>query len=52
MTGVGAAINTARVTPGSTVAVFGCGGVGINVIQGARLAGAATIVAVDRWTAS
>ena len=48
MTGVGAAINTARVTPGSTVAVIGCGGVGINVIQGARLAGAATIVAVDR----
>jgi S-(hydroxymethyl)glutathione dehydrogenase / alcohol dehydrogenase len=48
MTGVGAAINTAKVTPGSTVAVIGCGGVGINVIQGARLAGAATIVAVDR----
>jgi S-(hydroxymethyl)glutathione dehydrogenase/alcohol dehydrogenase len=48
MTGVGAAVNTARVTPGSTVAVIGCGGVGINVIQGARLAGAATIVAVDR----
>ena len=48
MTGVGAAINTARVTPGSTVAVIGCGGVGINVIQGARLAGAATIAAVDR----
>jgi S-(hydroxymethyl)glutathione dehydrogenase / alcohol dehydrogenase len=48
MTGVGAAINTARVTPGSTVAVIGCGGVGINVIQGARLAGAAVIAAVDR----
>jgi S-(hydroxymethyl)glutathione dehydrogenase/alcohol dehydrogenase len=48
MTGVGAAINTAQVTPGSTVAVIGCGGVGINVIQGARLAGAATIAAVDR----
>jgi S-(hydroxymethyl)glutathione dehydrogenase / alcohol dehydrogenase len=48
MTGVGAAINTAKVAPGSTVAVIGCGGVGINVIQGARLAGAATIVAVDR----
>jgi S-(hydroxymethyl)glutathione dehydrogenase / alcohol dehydrogenase len=48
MTGVGAAINTARVAPGSTVAVIGCGGVGLNVIQGARLAGAATIVAVDR----
>ena len=48
MTGVGAAINTARVTPGATVAVIGCGGVGVNVIQGARLAGAAVIVAVDR----
>jgi S-(hydroxymethyl)glutathione dehydrogenase / alcohol dehydrogenase len=48
MTGVGAVINTARVTPGSTVAVIGCGGVGINVIQGARLAGAAVIAAVDR----
>jgi S-(hydroxymethyl)glutathione dehydrogenase/alcohol dehydrogenase len=47
MTGVGAAINTARVRPGSTVAVFGCGGVGLNVIQGARLAGADTIIAVD-----
>ncbi len=47
MTGVGAAINTAKVTPGSSVVVFGCGGVGISVIQGARIAGAATIVAVD-----
>jgi len=47
MTGVGAAINTAKVTPGSTVVVFGCGGVGISVIQGARIAGAAAIVAVD-----
>jgi len=46
-TGVGAAINTARVVPGSNVVVFGCGGVGINVVQGARLAGAAEIVAVD-----
>jgi S-(hydroxymethyl)glutathione dehydrogenase / alcohol dehydrogenase len=46
-TGVGAAINTARVTPGSTVAVFGCGGVGIATIQGARIAGAARIFAVD-----
>jgi S-(hydroxymethyl)glutathione dehydrogenase / alcohol dehydrogenase len=49
MTGVGAAINTARVAPGSTVAVIGCGGVGLNVIQGARLAGAAVIAAVDRF---
>ena len=47
MTGVGAAINTAKVTPGSTVLVLGCGGVGISVIQGARLSGAAQIVAVD-----
>jgi S-(hydroxymethyl)glutathione dehydrogenase/alcohol dehydrogenase len=46
-TGVGAAINTARVKPGSSVVVFGAGGVGISVIQGARLAGAAEIVAVD-----
>jgi S-(hydroxymethyl)glutathione dehydrogenase / alcohol dehydrogenase len=47
MTGVGAAINTAKVTPGSSVVVFGCGGVGISAIQGARVAGAAEIVAVD-----
>ena len=46
-TGVGAAIKTAEVKPGSTVAVFGCGGVGLNVIQGARIAGAAKIIAVD-----
>jgi S-(hydroxymethyl)glutathione dehydrogenase / alcohol dehydrogenase len=47
LTGVGAVRNTARVQPGSRVAVFGCGGVGLNVVQGARLAGAARIVAVD-----
>lgn len=47
MTGVGAAINTARVEPASSVVVFGCGGVGISVIQGARICGAAEIVAVD-----
>ena len=46
-TGVGAAINTAKVRPGSSVVVFGCGGVGISAIQGARVAGAAVIVAVD-----
>jgi len=46
-TGVGAAINTAQVRPGSSVVVFGCGGVGIAAIQGARIAGAAEIVAVD-----
>jgi S-(hydroxymethyl)glutathione dehydrogenase/alcohol dehydrogenase len=46
-TGVGAATNTAQVTPGSSVVVFGCGGVGISAIQGARIAGAAEILAVD-----
>jgi S-(hydroxymethyl)glutathione dehydrogenase / alcohol dehydrogenase len=46
-TGVGAALNTARVAPGSSVVVFGSGGVGLNVIQGARIAGASEIVAVD-----
>ncbi len=47
MTGVGAALNTARVEPGSTVAVFGCGGVGLAAVQGARIAGARMIIAVD-----
>jgi S-(hydroxymethyl)glutathione dehydrogenase/alcohol dehydrogenase len=47
-TGVGAVWHTARVTPGSSVVVVGCGGVGLAVIQGARLAGASVIVAVDR----
>jgi S-(hydroxymethyl)glutathione dehydrogenase/alcohol dehydrogenase len=46
-TGVGAALNTAEVQPGATVAVIGCGGVGQAVIQGARIAGAARIIAVD-----
>jgi S-(hydroxymethyl)glutathione dehydrogenase/alcohol dehydrogenase len=46
-TGVGAAINTAEIKPGSSVCVIGCGGVGIAAIQGARIAGAAEIVAVD-----
>ncbi|MEV6547896.1 Zn-dependent alcohol dehydrogenase [Streptomyces sp. NPDC051597] len=46
-TGLGAAINTARVEAGSLVAVIGCGGVGISAIQGARVQGAAQIVAVD-----
>ena len=46
-TGAGAALWTAQVKPGSTVAVFGCGGVGQFVIQGARIAGAARIFAVD-----
>ena len=46
-TGVGAVIRTARVPAGATVAVIGCGGVGLNVIQGATLAGARRIVAID-----
>ena len=46
-TGVGAVLNTARIEAGSTVAVFGCGGVGLSAIQGARIAGARMIIAVD-----
>ncbi|WP_406147184.1 Zn-dependent alcohol dehydrogenase [Streptomyces anulatus] len=46
-TGLGAAINTAKVDAGSSVAVIGCGGVGISTIQGARVQGAAQIIAVD-----
>ncbi|MEU3736071.1 MULTISPECIES: Zn-dependent alcohol dehydrogenase [unclassified Streptomyces] len=46
-TGLGAAVNTAKVEAGSSVAVIGCGGVGISAIQGARLKGAAQIIAVD-----
>jgi S-(hydroxymethyl)glutathione dehydrogenase/alcohol dehydrogenase len=46
-TGVGAALNTARIVPGASVAVIGCGGVGQAVIQGARIAGAGHIFAVD-----
>ena len=46
-TGVGAVFNTAKVKPGSSVAVFGCGGVGLSVIQGARIAGADRIIAID-----
>jgi alcohol dehydrogenase len=47
MTGVGAVVNTARIRPGDTVAVVGLGGVGLNGIMGARLAGAQTIIAID-----
>lgn len=47
MTGFGAAVNTARVEAGSIAVVFGCGGVGLNVIQGCAIAGAAMIVAID-----
>ncbi|MFF4451474.1 Zn-dependent alcohol dehydrogenase [Streptomyces goshikiensis] len=46
-TGLGAAINTAEVEAGSSVAVIGCGGVGISVVQGAKVRGAAQIIAVD-----
>jgi S-(hydroxymethyl)mycothiol dehydrogenase len=47
MTGIGAALYSGGVRPGTSVAVFGCGGVGDSVIQGARIAGATTIIAVD-----
>ena len=46
-TGIGAVINTAKVQPGDRVVVFGLGGIGLNVIQGARLAGAGMIVGID-----
>lgn len=48
VTGVGAVFNTAKVEPGSTVAVVGCGGIGLNCVQGAALAGALRVIAVDR----
>lgn len=47
MTGVGAAINTAKVRPGSSCVVIGCGGVGLNAVQGCAIAGADKIIAVD-----
>ena len=46
-TGIGAVINTAKVEPGANVVVFGLGGIGLNVIQGARMAGANKIIGVD-----
>jgi S-(hydroxymethyl)glutathione dehydrogenase / alcohol dehydrogenase len=46
-TGLGAVFNCAHVTPGSSVLVFGCGGVGLSIIQGAKISGAAKIIAVD-----
>jgi S-(hydroxymethyl)glutathione dehydrogenase/alcohol dehydrogenase len=46
-TGLGAVFNTAKVPPGSSVAVLGCGGVGLNAVQGAAIAGAGRIIAVD-----
>ena len=47
MTGYGSAVNTAKVTPGSSAVVLGTGGVGLNVIQGARISGAEKIIAID-----
>lgn len=47
ITGVGAVVNTAAVPPGSSVAVIGCGGVGLNTVQGARIVGAERIIALD-----
>jgi len=52
MTGFGSAVNVAKVAAGSAVAVLGCGGVGLNVVQGARLCGAGRIIAIDRREAS
>jgi S-(hydroxymethyl)glutathione dehydrogenase / alcohol dehydrogenase len=46
-TGIGAVINTAKVEPGANVVVFGLGGIGLNVVQGARMAGANRIIGVD-----
>ena len=47
MTGAGAALNTAKVQPGSSAAIFGCGGVGLSALQGAKIAGANPLIAVD-----
>jgi len=49
LTGVGAATNTASIREGDRIAVLGCGGVGLNVIQGAKIAGAAELIAIDRF---
>src|SRR5213596_2783177 len=46
-TGIGAVINTAKVEPGANVVVFGLGGIGLNVVQGARMAGAGMIIGID-----
>jgi S-(hydroxymethyl)glutathione dehydrogenase / alcohol dehydrogenase len=50
VTGLGAAFNVAKIQPGDTVAIIGCGGVGLNVLQGARISGAARIIAIDLST--
>lgn len=47
ITGMGAVFNSARMKPGATVAVFGCGGIGLNIVQGAKIAGALKIIAID-----
>jgi S-(hydroxymethyl)glutathione dehydrogenase/alcohol dehydrogenase len=47
ITGAGAVINTAKVPPGATVAVFGCGGIGLSAVNGAKIAGADRIIAID-----
>lgn len=49
LTGLGAALRTAGLEPGQTVAVFGCGGVGLSIVQGARIGGARRIIAVDQF---
>jgi S-(hydroxymethyl)glutathione dehydrogenase/alcohol dehydrogenase len=49
VTGVGAVLNTARVEAGSTVAIFGCGAIGLAAVQGAQLAAAARIIAIDKF---
>ncbi|HEY7465276.1 MAG TPA: Zn-dependent alcohol dehydrogenase [Dehalococcoidia bacterium] len=49
LTGMGAALRTSGLEPGQTVAVFGCGGVGLSIIQGARIGGARQIIAVDQF---
>ena len=51
-TGIGAVINTAKVEPGANVVVFGLGGIGLNVIQGARMVGADKIIGVDTQSAA
>lgn len=47
-TGVGAVVNTARIPLGATVAILGCGGVGLNAVQGAAMAGAGKVIAIDK----
>ena len=51
LTGVGAALRTAPVRAGQTVAIIGCGGVGLSIIQGARIAGARQIIGIDQFDA-